>query len=294
MSYTRSAPEKVILNLSRLHRQSRSAVRIFSIGDIGLDEAFMNFPDPFLRTECKVVKCEEKIKVGFMPLRISGTTKTVYVKQHNALSFGRRLGSLFLPSAAVRSLFGAVTLLREGYATAKPLAVVEYRTWGVLTKSLYLSEQVSGAKTIDTFWHEDLTVLTGADGYQKRRAFLRALARLLSSLHRRRIYHNDLKASNILILAREAPMENLLSVIDVQGLKQCFYVSKRRRIKNLAQLDRTLGRLLTNTQKLFFLKAYGGLAFWFNQRRKQDLIKTILDETKRQITRERLRSRLPN
>ena len=218
-------------------------------------------------------------------MRIGEETLLVYMKQHNALSLGHRLASLFLPSAAMRSLVGAITLMQAGYSTAKPLAALEYRNRGVLIKSLYFSEEVSGAKPVNIFWHEDLRRLHGADGYRKRRAFLRALAQFLSSLHRKHIYHNDLNASNILIRGQEAPVQGLFNVIDLQGLRKCFYVSKRRRIKNLAQLERTLGRLLSHTEKLFFLKAYVEFAS-VHRRKKRNLINTILQEAKRQILKE--------
>jgi tRNA A-37 threonylcarbamoyl transferase component Bud32 len=291
MSYAETVQQKVVLNLSRSEGRA-PAVKIYSIGASGFDEALMSQPDPFIQPQCRLIKSERKIKVGFIPLRIGGMTKTVYIKQHNALSIGHRLASLFLPSAAMRSLRGAVTLLQEGYATAKPVAAVEYRNWGVLIKSLYFSEEVPGAKTVDAFWREELALLRGADGYRQRRAFLRTLAHLLRSLHQTRIYHNDFKASNILILDGQAPVEERFSLIDLQGLRKCFYVSGRRRIKNLAQLDRTLGCLLTRTEKVFFLKAYGGSVLC-GQKKNRELINVIRDETKRQRARGRARALLP-
>ena len=113
---------------------------------------------------------------------------------------------------------------------------------------------------------------------------MRQLARLFSSLHKKNIYHNDLKASNILV-REQAPGETLFSVIDLQGLKRCSYVSKRRRIKNLAQLGRTLGLFLSRPEKLFFLKAYGDFSL-AGREEKRTLVNAILKETKRQMIRE--------
>jgi hypothetical protein len=260
-------------------------VKIYTAGATGLDEALMSQPDPFLQPRCRVIKNEKKIRVGFMPMRVGGEIKNVYMKQHNALTLGHRLAAMFLPSAAMRSLGGALVLLRAGHDTAKPVAAVEYRRWGILIKSLYFSEEIPAARTVDAFWREHLVTLRGTNAYHKRRAFLRALARLLSSLHRQRIYHNDLKASNILIRNEQAPLERLFSLIDLQGLKRCLYVSRRRRIKNLAQLGRTLGRCMSRSEKLFFLKAYGEFSL-LGRRRKRALISAVLEETKRQVLRE--------
>jgi tRNA A-37 threonylcarbamoyl transferase component Bud32 len=166
---------------------------------------------------------------------------------------------------------------------------VEYRTWGILTKSLYLSEGVSGAKTVEAFWCEDCVSLKGVEGYRKRRAFLRKLARLFQSLHRQKIYHNDLKASNILVVDEGASSAELFHLIDLQGLRRCSYMSWRRRIKNLAQLNRTLGVFMTTTERLFFLDAY--LDFHLPERRKKKrLVESILEQSRRQVERERQRT----
>jgi hypothetical protein len=267
------------------------AVKIYARGMSGWIEMLMNQRDPFDRPDCRMVKSERKVKVGFIRMCIGGKVKTVYVKQHNALSLGHRLASLFLASAAIRSLSGALTLLDAGYATAEPIAAVEYRNWGVLIKSLYFAEELAGTKTVSAFWREDLAALKGLDGYRKRRAFLRELARLLSSLHAKRLYHNDLKAANLLIRASAAPPYGVFNIIDLQGMRQCLYVSKRRRIKNLAQLNRTLGILLNKTEKLFFLSCYNHASGW--RKTNKELIAIIWAETQRQIARERARRNSP-
>jgi hypothetical protein len=64
-----------------------------------------------------------------------------------------------------------------------------------------------------------------------------------------------------------------------------LFVSSRRRIKNLAQLNRTLGVHLTWTEKLFFFKSYGDRRF-HSRRKKRAFVQRILDQTNRQIRRE--------
>jgi tRNA A-37 threonylcarbamoyl transferase component Bud32 len=259
---------------------------IFSLGDTNLGELLMRCPDLFNQPECKIIKHEKKIRVGYVPLPIRGTIQTVYIKQHNCLSLAHRVGSLFFASAATRSLCGAAILLQEGHATARPVAAMEYRLWGILTKSLYISEEISGTKTVETYWRENLIPLKGMRGYLERRAFLKSLGHKFNSLHRKKIYHNDLKASNILVRNTDGSTADPFTLIDPQGLRKCFYLSKRRKIKNLAQLNRTLGLFLTKTEKLFLLKAYGDL-YVSNPTKKRKLIKTILNETIRQAVREK-------
>jgi len=245
-------------------------------------------PDLVLEENCKVVKLEKKIRVFRLPLRIGRAIKFVYVKQHNALSFWHRLTSLFCASAALRSLSGAATLLREGYATARPIAAVEHRRRGVLIRSFLSCRGSNGSKN-------DRRLLVRGPPFAKRhRRSLEKTGRvenigiLFKSLHEKRIYHNDLKASNILVRDKGPATKEMYSLIDLQGVRKCFYLSKRRRIKNLAQINRTLGNHLTTTEKLSFIKAYIGDEI-SDRRYARHLIRSILKETSRQIMKARWR-----
>jgi serine/threonine protein kinase len=188
----------------------------------------------------------------------------------------------------MRSLCGAAALLRRGYLTATPVAAVEQRFWGVLIKSFYVSEEIPGAKTVEAFWCDELGAWRGVAGYVERRLFLRALARLFKSLHDNGVYHNDLKSANILVVGGRAASETMFGLIDLQGLRECFFVSARRRIKNLAQLNRSLGVHLTRSERLFFLNAYGDYRL-LDRRARRALVSGILEQTDRQISREKLR-----
>jgi hypothetical protein len=286
--FLKSDLQQAVLGYSCVKSEAHT-LGAYSLGNCVPDETLTRLPDLFLRSECKIIKSEKKIRVVRLPLRIGRTIKSVYVKQHNALSFRHQLTSLVCPSAALRSLCGAATLLREGYSTARPVAAVEYRRWGVLITSFYVSEEIAGAKTIADYWREDLLGAKAIGSRLKRRALLRKLARLLKSLHETRIYHDDLKAANILALKKRAATEEIF-LIDLQGVRKCFYLSRRRRIKNLAQINRTLGNHVTRTEKLSFIKAYVGDRI-FDRRNSRQLILSILKETNRQVIREKVRHR---
>jgi tRNA A-37 threonylcarbamoyl transferase component Bud32 len=284
----RKRRQKLNFRRWRSKNGERQTLKIFSYGDPRLHDVLTRLADPVFQKEYRIIKSERKTRVVRLTLEIGGTIKSLYIKQHNAITFAHRLASVVCASAAVRSLCGAATLLERGYATASPVAAVEYRRWGILIKSLYLSEEISGAKSVDNFWRDDLSALKGVDGHVNRRVFLRSLARLFSSLHEHGIYHNDLKAANILVVNTGAIIEPVFSLIDLQGLRKCWFVSRRRRIKNLAQLNRTLGVHLSRTEKLSFFKAYGE-SRWLDRRSTRELVKRIVDETTRQLFREKCR-----
>lgn len=209
----------------------------------------------FERPDCVIVKDQRKIKVGRVPLEGSGSKTPVYIKRYNSFSWRYRIQSLFSRSAAARSLRGAAILREAEIPTAKPLAAIEVRHWGVLEKSFYLSEEIIAAKTADAYWREHLKTVPNAAGFHTRRRFLTDLSGLFRQLHGARIYHNDLKDFNILVREGTYGREEFF-VLDLEGVRRCSFLSMRRRVKNLVQLNRTLGRFLSRSEKLCFLKSY--------------------------------------
>jgi hypothetical protein len=77
------------------------------------------------------------------------------------------------------------------------------------------------------------------------------LAGLFASLHGHNVYHNDLKDANIVI----GPEESFF-LLDLEGVRRNARLSRSRRIKNLVQLNRTLGKHLKRSERWYFLTCY--------------------------------------
>lgn len=210
---------------------------------------------------CLIVKDQKKIKVARLSVKIHGAIKSLYLKRYNAFSLHDTVLANIVRTGALRSLRGAQTLNQAGIATVIPVAAVENRRWGIVYKSFFISEEVAGGKTLDAFWREDLLKLAGKEGVKRRRAFLSRLADLFRTLHAQQIYHGDLKDANILVVApaQERPMG--LFLIDLESVRRYRRLNERRRVKNLVQIYRTLGRYVARPQRLFFLKRYLGPLF---------------------------------
>jgi hypothetical protein len=206
-----------------------------------------------------LVKDAEKTRVGRLTVKIGAASRVVYVKRYNAFSLRYRIGSLFVRSAARRALDGATILAGAGIESAQPIASVEVRRCGMLQRSFFVSEAIAGARTTDAFWRQNLRACEGRAGFRLRRQFLVRLAALFAALHSRRIYHDDLKDANIMAFVGEDGPQ--FALLDLEGVRRCFRLSERRRIKNLVQLYRTLGRYLSRSQKLFLLKVYLSTGF---------------------------------
>jgi len=218
-------------------------------------------PDRFFSDKrCVVVKDQKKIKVARVPVEISGVLYRIFIKRYNAFSLRSRLLSIFTRSGAFRSLQGAAILKDAGFATARPLAALESRRCGVVTKSFYITEEITGGKTADTYWREDLT-MAQPQRLGRRRRFIGRLALTFQALHRQGVYHNDLKDANIIVVPDRDADAELFYLLDLEGTRRYSDLNLRRKIKNLVQLNHTLGRLLRRTEKMYFLKIYLGSSF---------------------------------
>lgn len=225
---------------------------------------------------CEIIKDQRKIKVGRILVELGGERRRIYVKRYNVFSLRYRFFSLFLGSGAARAWRGAEMLARAGFQTGRPIAAVEWRSRGMLTKSFYLSEEIPDGRTADAYWRE-LTVVKGSEGWRRRRAFLCRLASLFRGLHGARLYHNDLKDANIIVRPALNGLEESFYLLDLEGLRSRGSLSRRRRVKNLVQLYRTMGRFLRRTDKLYWLKVYLDKGYC-NRADKRWWIGTIIEE----------------
>ena len=219
-------------------------------------------PDHFFHLAgCEIIKDQRKIKVARLKLKIQGEAKTVYLKRYNAFSWRYRFGSIFQSSGAVRSLRGAVILSESGIPTVRPLAAVDSRSWGMLNGSFFLSEEIENGKTADAYWREELLTMKGKEGIRRRKRFVGAIGELFRSLHQRGVYHNDLKDANILVRPDFSDSAEQFCLLDLEDIRRYRKLNRQRQIKNLVQINRTLGKYLRVTDKLRFLESYLGPSF---------------------------------
>jgi hypothetical protein len=207
------------------------------------------------RADCEIVKYDGKVWVG----RVHSAAGVVYVKRYARGSVRAATEALAVGSPARRAAEAAERLAAHGIAVPEVCAAVDVRRGGLVTKSFFLTHEVSGAITLDRYW----TGLAGGTDARARRAARKALARsvggLFARLHAGGIYHNDLKDVNI--LAGGAPHAPTLTLLDLERVRfGGDPLGRRRRVKNLVQLDRTLGTRASRTDRLRMLAAYLGTA----------------------------------
>jgi glycosyltransferase involved in cell wall biosynthesis len=186
----------------------------------------------------------------------------------------------------MRAWHGAQLLQAAGIAVPRPLAVAEQRTAGLVSESFYASEALLSHTPLNVYWktHQQ------ERPRQQRRTFLRALAEFVRSLHAAGLSVGDLKDENVLVEEQEAQQWRFV-LVDLDRVTHKGSLSQSRRLKNLVQLERTLGRNASINDRLFFLHQYLGTPLPPRAQRHA-LLKQILDlrdQKNREYARRRAR-----
>ena len=184
---------------------------------------------------------------------VSLPTGAVVIKHHR-LSTWRQWGdSLLHGSPAVRSWQGAQLLQAAGITVPRPLAVAEQRAAGLVYESFYVSEALLSHIPLNVYWKTQQQPRPR----QQRRSFLCALAEFVRTLHTAGLYVGDLKDENVMIKEQGAQQWRFI-LVDLDRVTHKGSLSQSRRLKNLVQLERTLGRNASVNDRLFFLHQYLG------------------------------------
>ena len=239
--------------------------------------------EPALWQMARILKKDARTTVTMM----SHNKQSVVVKHHEIDSWRHRADIIMHGSPARRSWRGARLLQTYGFSVPQPLAVVEKRTAGMVQESLYVSEALP-YPPLSTYWREQ----SAGWSAQQRRMFLGWLAEFVQSFHAAGLYSGDLRDANLLV---EESNDHTwrFCLVDLDRVKHEANMAQRRRIKNLVQLDRTLGQRVRLAERLFFLYRYLGSPLPPPRQRRR-LIKKILslrDRKDREYAKRRARQR---
>lgn len=190
---------------------------------------------------CQILKADARAQVS----AVSAGNLSWIVKDYRNGGWLRRAADLFRGSPARRAWLGGHGLLARGIGSARPLAFVERRRFGVPVASTIVLEDLRGLESADdcpTDWADE-------------REILAALSRLAIDLHRRGGIHGDLKASHVLLERAADGLNGRL--IDLDGVRFRRRLSDRARIHSLAQLNASLPDHISNAERL---RAFGRYA----------------------------------
>jgi len=160
-------------------------------------------------------------------------------------AWGRWLQSMFLGSAARRAARGAERLKKAGFSVPEVVAVLEKGRLLGFRKSSLLVTFVPGP-TVEEIW-EGLAP-------PGRRRMAEQLGAYVRALHLAGLYPQDLRAANLIASAQGEGWRFVL--VDLDRVRSYRSLSFKRRIKNLVQLHRSVGRRAKGPERMRFLFAY--------------------------------------
>jgi len=214
-------------------------------------------PDKIFKNEtATLVKDGRTTTIARLPLNIGGEIKEINLKRYNNPGLIDPFKNLFRYSRAAKSWEGTRNITSKGFSVPEAIAFLDLRKFRFLKKSFFVCEGISGAEDVARFFKKKEFVSPCLKERRREKiAFISSFAGLIRKLHKAGIYHADLKGKNILV--KQGPGEKLnFYFIDLDRVLAGKRVWKRRRFKNLSQINWSFEGIAGRCDRLRFLKAY--------------------------------------
>lgn len=224
--------------------------------------------------EFRTVKNEAKTHAG---VAVAGEHR-IFIKRFETRSWADGLAERLRGSRAARSLKGAALLSGAGFAHPTPMAALEMRSAGAVRASYLMSEALGEARTLSQF----VDRRTGPErrNFRWRREVSLRVADEVRNLHDAGLYSSDLQETNLML--EEGGDGIRVYFVDLDGFRSATPDSWRRRERNLIQLDRSVGRFLSRSERLRFLYDYLG-----GRPRREHVREVVTDLLRRKGRKER-------
>lgn len=172
----------------------------------------------------------------------------VVVKELHTVTFWSGIKELFRHSKGRKAWVSGNGLMVRGVATLKPLGLAEERSRLGLKKSFFVMEALEKGQELDRYlWN-------GFQDVFRKRLFIKTFAQWLAHLHKLNIYHQDMKACNILV-SKNGDHWNF-HLLDLEDVRLDRKVTEKEVFENFLQLNTSIPRAVTKTDRLRFLKEY--------------------------------------
>lgn len=179
---------------------------------------------------------------------------SVFVKRFAAQSWAAGLVERLRGSRAARSLTAAAILDGAGFRCPLPLAASEQISAGAIRTSWIIGEALTKARVFSAFIERGQAGVGDERG--RRRRVLAAVASCIRHLHNAGLFTSDLQETNLMLEQPDGELK--IYFVDLDQFRRLRRVSWKLRRRNLVQLDRSVGRFLSRTERLHFLRAYLG------------------------------------
>jgi hypothetical protein len=152
--------------------------------------------------------------------------------------------------------YGALQAL--GVRCAERIACGEVRDWlGRLVRAFVLTKAVPNQGTLVEFVEKVCPTRATTEARALRRCLIRQLAEMTHRIHAASFFHHDLVWRNVLVEYDPLREPRLWWIDCPRGGFDCWSpLRRRRRLKDLASLDKLAMQHCTRAERLQFLKAY--------------------------------------
>jgi len=203
-----------------------------------------------------IIKDSHTTSSCFMPLQIAGEKFELYIKRYNYQNIFYALKNLFRTSRGKRVWKVANGFVLRTIPIPLPIAFLEQRKGGVLTKSFFITQKIDQSIPLITLFQKGLSNAP-TETAKIKNELLQQVARILRRMHEQGIWHRDLKASNLLV-QKKAGQKEKLYLLDLDGTRIKRKIRNKDRTKDLARLNASLldTKTISMPDRVRFLKYY--------------------------------------
>lgn len=191
----------------------------------------------------RLIKCSPEVVVSM----IEDGGKVV-VKEFRAPHLQDRLKDRFRRSKGLKAWVAGNGLQVRKIVSVKPLALVEGGGTRGVRESFLLMEAAKDGRELDR------TLLQGFKDFSEKRRFIRTCAAWLADLHRREVFHRDMKTCNIIACERDKSWNFCL--LDLEDVTLNKKVKVKELFRSLLQLNTSTPRTITRTDRIRFFEEY--------------------------------------
>lgn len=144
-------------------------------------------------------------------------------------------------------------LLEQGISTSMPVVYGFEKLFFITTRNFIITKGCKGERTYQ-YVEAEFPLPLSPESIAEKRATLYKAGREIGRLHRKGIFHGDLRVGNILIDGKGSSAS--FTLIDNERTRFFRKLPEKKRIKNLVQLNMLLLPHITRTDRLRFFNAY--------------------------------------
>ena len=180
----------------------------------------------------------------------------VYLKRYYVSGIKPFLRTLLRVSKAQKAWRTGRRLRRKEIDTPLPMALFKYRRSYLSSEFVCITKGLPDAVDL----YKAVLQVQGEQPSQqkKKRRLIAAAAKFTARLHCHNIYHGDFSADNILVREDMDRQDIRVYLIDLDAVRTSYWISERRRVKNLEELGRNFLdlRAISMADRVMFLKVY--------------------------------------